>query len=479
MVALASAAFGYGPTGHEIVGGIADKLLANSAAEARLRKLIGGLTLERASVIADEIKAWDKNGPDDPRAFPRYPEHRNIDKQLREFWRANQPTHDPTSPMPSHHWFHYTDVPVLNAQKYSDGKIGRSQWDIVHMIPYCVGVLRGEIPENNPRQITKSIAVILLAHFVGDIHQPLHVGAEYFQNGRAVDPDKAQPGIEDEGGNTISLQLRRGTPEEMAKRGLKLHGFWDNEAVLANLPAISAAVSKEERHQALEPAKRHLIDQLAAEEPANWRLPGNVPLDHYAEAWANEILTVAREAHERLHFVGMHSEVDQDRTVAAGAAEEKNSPDGVGYADWAARTVGEELHKAGWRLADLLSQALTSTSISAAPTAMATPPPTASLVVKPIATATTPPSVPTAVPRSPYGEYPANYKEIVSAWLKANRLDGSTIEWQSEPKPADISIGPGLHLRGYIVIFNTTEQSRPKTRSVLISNGTVISNAGF
>ena len=54
------------------------------------------------------------------------------------------------------------------------------QWDIVHMMRYCIAVLKGEEPENNPRGITKPIAIILLAHFVGDIHQPLHVGAEYF-----------------------------------------------------------------------------------------------------------------------------------------------------------------------------------------------------------------------------------------------------------------------------------------------------------
>jgi hypothetical protein len=488
MGALASAAFAYGPTGHEIVGGIADKLLANTATEARLHSLIGRLTLERASVMADEIKAWDKNGPDDPQAFPRYPEHRKVDEQLREFWRANPPTHDPNSPMPSHHWFHYTDVPVLNAQKYSDGKIGRSQWDIVHMISYCVSVLRGEIPEDNPRRITKPVAVILLAHFVGDIHQPLHVGAEYFQDARAVDPDKGQPGIEDEGGNTIALHLSRGTREEMAKRSLKLHGFWDNEAVLASLADVSAATSKEQRQQMLEPAKRQLIEQLATEEPANWRVPRTVPLDHYAEAWADDILPVAQEAHERLHFVNMHSELDQDRTVATGTAEEQNSPDGVSYADWAARTVREELHKAGWRLADLLSQALTSTSTNAAPAAVATPLPTASPVVTPLPTpsvierspAPTPsPSASTPVRGAVYGEYPANYKEIVSAWLKANQRDDSMIEWQGEPKPADMSIGPGLHLRGYVVIFNTPENSRPKTRSVLIRNGRVISKAGF
>ena len=67
--------------------------------------------------------------------------------------------------------------------------MGRSQWDIVHMITYCVNVLTGATPEDNARKITKPIAMILLAHFVGDIHQPLHVGAEYFNAGKAINPD--------------------------------------------------------------------------------------------------------------------------------------------------------------------------------------------------------------------------------------------------------------------------------------------------
>ena len=40
---------------------------------------------------------------------------------------------------------HYTDVPVLDAEKYGDGKTGRGNWDVVHTIPYCIGVLRGEL----------------------------------------------------------------------------------------------------------------------------------------------------------------------------------------------------------------------------------------------------------------------------------------------------------------------------------------------
>ena len=363
LLGAAISAFGYGPTGHEIVGGIADKLIANTPAAQEIYGLTDGITMERASTIADEIKAWDKNGVDVPNAFPHYAGHPKIDKQLREFWRANPPTQDPKSPTPSHHWFHYTDVPVLNLEKYSDGKTGRTQWDIVHMISFCVDVLRGEIPENNPRKITKPIAVILLAHYVGDIHQPLHVGAEYFNHaGQVVDPDKGESGVEDEGGNTLMLRLFRGAPEQTGKRGLKLHGFWDNEAVMANFPSLPFDLSREERSKLIEPAKQKLIAHFTKEQPKNWRAPANIALKNYGAFWADQILPVAKEAHERLQFMNVHEMVDQGRTVMAGLAREKNLRDHVSYADWSAKVVRDELHKAGWRLADLLTQVVGSTS---------------------------------------------------------------------------------------------------------------------
>src|SRR5438105_13228513 len=109
-IALALVALGatpcsraYGPTGHEIVGGIADKLIANTPAAQKIYALTDGITLERASTIADEIKAWDKNGVDDLKVFPHYAEHGKVDKQLRDFWRANPPAQDPNSSAPSHH----------------------------------------------------------------------------------------------------------------------------------------------------------------------------------------------------------------------------------------------------------------------------------------------------------------------------------------------------------------------------------------
>ena len=120
VVAFRALILAYGPLGHQIVGAIADERLANTPTAAKVYALLDGMKLENAALIVDEIKRWGRKGVDDPRSF-HYSAHRNIDKQLRDFWRANQPTHDPDSPAPSHHWFHFTDVPVMPAQCYREG----------------------------------------------------------------------------------------------------------------------------------------------------------------------------------------------------------------------------------------------------------------------------------------------------------------------------------------------------------------------
>jgi len=357
-VQLATAARAYGPLGHEIVGGIADERLANTPTATKVRMLLDGLTLEKAAVIADEIKGWDKKGVDDPRSF-RYSAYRKIDKQLRDFWRANPPMHDTNPSAPSHHWFHYTDVPVTPPQRYRDGNAGRSRWDIVHMIPYCVEVLRGRVPEQNERKITKAVALILLAHYVADIHQPLHVGAEYFDaQGRVADPDRDKSALPDEGGNTFTLELSDEPPRGRGVHKKKLHGFWDYDAVNALFPDVPGTLRKGQIQEQIAPLKKQLVHEMATHEPKNWRMPANMDIENYPEAWADEILPIAREAHERLQFVNVHPEQEEGRVVTAGEADEKPQPDRISYRGWAAGIVREELHKAGWRLADLLQKIL-------------------------------------------------------------------------------------------------------------------------
>lgn len=355
----------YGQVGHQIVGAIADEKLAGTPTGKRVAEMLDGFTLQKAAVIADEIKGWDKKGADDPGIF-HYSARPRIDEQLRAFWRANQPTTDAHSPMPSHHWFHYTDVPVLNPEKYGDGKIGRTPWDIVHMMRYCIAVLRGEEPEDNARKITKPIALILLAHYVGDIHQPLHVGAEYFDaSGQPIDPDKNAGGLEDQGGNTITLQL--------AGDRKKLHSFWDNDAVTALLPAIADEKSKQERRAGNDAATTALVHQLATQEPKKWREPATMSPNEYPEAWANEILPVAREAHERLRFQNMRVTQQEEASFASGTATEKPTADKRSYRDWSSGIVRDELQKAGWRLADLLEKILQTPGGGKAPVARAAP----------------------------------------------------------------------------------------------------------
>ena len=358
VVGFHTSILAYAPLGHQIVGAIADERLANTPIAAKVYALLDGLTLEKAALIADEIKGWDRKGVDDPRSF-RYSAHRNIDRQLRDFWRANQPTHDPNAPMPSHHWFHYTDVPVTPVQRYRDGYAGRSKWDVVHMIPFCIDVLQGRIPEQNERKITKAIAIILLAHYVADIHQPLHVGAAYFdEQGRMMDPEKNKSALADEGGNTFTLELSDEPPRRRGIRKKKFHGFWDNDTVNALFFQVPIALPKAELDMQIKPLKQQLVHEMATHEPRKWQMPSNVSIDSYAEIWADEILPIAREAHSRLEFRNVKPFLDEDRIIATGEAIEKPAPDHALYRAWATNVVRDELHKAGWRLADLLEKIL-------------------------------------------------------------------------------------------------------------------------
>ena len=115
---------------------------------------------------------------------------------------------------------------------------------------------------------------------------------------------------------------------------------------------------KEELETQIEPMKNALIHDMSTQEPRNWRMPSNISVDNYAEMWADEILPIAREAHARLEFRNVMSSLDGERTVAAREAVEKPAQDHTLYRVWATNVVRDELHKAGWRLADLLEKIL-------------------------------------------------------------------------------------------------------------------------
>jgi hypothetical protein len=171
--------FSYGPRGHELVGAIADRRLAQTQAATEVDELLDGLTLAQVATIPDEIKSWDRCGQNGNTVSGKIARaSKRINNELRAFVKANScgsPTHDE---------FHYTNIPVTGDEEYADGEVGRREFDIVHMIRFSVRVLSDDEPQPNDRAITKSVAVILLAHYLGDIHQPLHVAAEFFDSNR-------------------------------------------------------------------------------------------------------------------------------------------------------------------------------------------------------------------------------------------------------------------------------------------------------
>jgi len=241
----------YGPAGHELVGAIADARLdrenGDTNTSATVARLLDGLTLAEAAKLPDSIKTWDSK----PRAkLPALKGHDEIDRQLRDFFQANKGPRDGENGEALHHIFHYTDVPI-EAKSYSSGTKGRNSQDLVHMISYCSRVLGGQEPEANDRKITKAIALILLAHYLGDIHQPLHVGSEYFDENslKPVNGDLVDDALPDAGGNTLKVRL----PGISRSKRPKFHGFWDNQAVKAAKESLAEEILRNSFQQQLEP----------------------------------------------------------------------------------------------------------------------------------------------------------------------------------------------------------------------------------
>lgn len=318
--------FAYGDRGHRLVGAIADRRLAQDpATQQKVRQLLGGLTLEQAAVLPDTIRSFKCGAT---------PSGNKVNRQLQAFVNAN------CTERPRHTDFHFTDVPVFKAEEYGAGSVGREDFDIVHMIPMCIQVLKGEVPENNDKKITKAIAVILLAHYLGDIHQPLHVGAQFFnQQGVAFQPEEENGAFADLGGNRLTLFTFQ--KSKLTQAGKNLHSYWDGQTVdNAFGQQTNAQVAK----------------KLGAKEPADWQLNGDVST--WAEQIANGILPTARKAHQLLRFDNI--ELDQSQTLVkrGNAFEKKHGTGGQFYAVWASDVVRVEIQKGGWRLAALLEAVL-------------------------------------------------------------------------------------------------------------------------
>jgi len=160
-------AWSWSGEGHRIVGAIADGVLKKSpTTKAKVREILGGKTLATVSVWADCAKGF------------------------MYCQRAPSPEEQAYANKNPEHHFHYADIPYQQ-NAYLDASAGSAKYDIVHVISHAVAVLRGNAPTNSSVNLTQREALWVLVHVVGDIHQPLHLAALYYDKDchEVVDPN--------------------------------------------------------------------------------------------------------------------------------------------------------------------------------------------------------------------------------------------------------------------------------------------------
>lgn len=150
-------------TGHRVVGEVAENYLSRKAQRA-INDLLDGESLSAVANFADEIKA--------DRAYSKY-----------SAW-------------------HYVNIP--EGKKYAEIQPSENG-DLVQGINTCLEIIK----DKNSSKEDKSFYLKLLIHFIGDLHQPMHIGR-----------------LEDKGGNDILLQW--------FGDGTNLHRVWDSNMINHN-----------------------------------------------------------------------------------------------------------------------------------------------------------------------------------------------------------------------------------------------------
>ncbi|MEO9891721.1 S1/P1 nuclease [Aurantibacter sp.] len=171
-------------TGHRTIGEVAQPHLKGKAKKA-IRYLLQGKSLAAVANFADEIKA---------------------DSIYRKF-----------------NAWHYANI--AEGKDYGDDAPNK-YGDLVTAINDCKRIIK----DKNSTKADKTFYLKMLIHFIGDLHQPMHVGR-----------------LEDKGGNNIQLQW--------FNKGTNLHKVWDSNMIndygmsytelAASLPVLNKQAVKE------------------------------------------------------------------------------------------------------------------------------------------------------------------------------------------------------------------------------------------
>jgi hypothetical protein len=264
----------WGPDGHHTVGALADKLIAGTNAESQVKAILGGLSLADAAVWADCAKGVD------PKTFVykgegRFPECKGFEStageaEMSDFVQRNSSCVVKPGEEACNKQYHYTDVNVAQ-KKYKLGLVGTRDDDIVAAISAAVHFLKGDTVPSPFSFKDKHEALLVLSHYVGDVHQPLHVGTVYLSaTGKRVNPDKSgfDPATFTIGGNALTVS------------GANLHSKWD--AIPASLKETKITAAWITRARAV---------------PAT---PGDMMT--WSTSWATNTLGQAKSAYQGVTF---------------------------------------------------------------------------------------------------------------------------------------------------------------------------------
>jgi hypothetical protein len=203
-------AHAWSPRGHALIGEIADQLLADTNAGRKVDEILGSYGLEDAAKWPDCVRSVHK----EPSGKFKFKKDQFTDvctkffgskekKRMEDYASRNW---DP-EPRPGHglhEQYHFADVPIQD-HKYDAAAIGAFDHDVVQAINAAIAKLKGQtVPPPFSIKDDKE-AILLLAHFVGDLHQPLHVGAIYLDtDGNVVDPTALMAETPSKSGAAIS-----------------------------------------------------------------------------------------------------------------------------------------------------------------------------------------------------------------------------------------------------------------------------------
>jgi hypothetical protein len=315
---LASTAiFAWSAPGHETVGAIADSLLVGTNAQKQVASILGSERLKTASLWADCAKGVTEKPPIRYAPTTPFPACRPFETKTGEAQMVAFVTRNLTACHPApgdescHRQYHYADV-AIERDIYARSEIGTSDHDVVSAINAAITVLQGGTSPSPISITSKKEALRVLAHYVGDIHQPLHVGAIYLDaSGHEVDPDAGtfDPNTKTQGGN------------KLLHNGKDLHiTEWD--AIPTNLESANFTNGVAE----------------ARSVP-----PSTGPVSGWAAAWASDTVVASHTAFQGLSFGSEN---------ASGGTWPVTEP--ADYAATKSALQEKQLVKAGARLAQLL-----------------------------------------------------------------------------------------------------------------------------